>query len=380
MNNITIDGNIYKCIDCFECNQQHKNNNCKIASGNDKFPIPVERNSWSNKNTVIEKLSIIENMLISQHSIVILQEPIKCLLCGDVISNFIFLFENYCWYQGLRHYIKKHNIKPSSKFISYLMSHDPENINKCVKSTVMINGVLKHINNFSYIKLRENQIHLLDAVFEHGSYRPRYKEKHIQRTKFSEHLGALDIRDHKLHHVAIFGTDRVVKNDPEIYMADAPAEIDEYEYIFHTHPSTPTPGGRVLGGILYELPSTNDLNHFIIHFNNYATQGSIVVAPEGLYIIRKYHTNKEQIKVPHKIFKLFAKLKMKLQLDAIDKYGTKFTQDFFYETIAQDMTVINTINDFLIKYDLYIDYYPRQKNYDGDWVIGSIYLPICTTS
>ena len=40
-----------------------------------------------------------------------------------------------------------------------------------------------------------------------------------------------------------------------------------YQYLFHTHPPTPKPGGRAGEGIVYEFPSIGDILHFIDHFN-----------------------------------------------------------------------------------------------------------------
>ena len=56
--------------------------------------------------------------------------------------------------------------------------------------------------------------------------------------------------------------------------------------MFHTHPPTPFPGSRVVDGILYEFPSISDIYHFADHFNAGETQGSLIIAPEGMYIIR----------------------------------------------------------------------------------------------
>ena len=58
-------------------------------------------------------------------------------------------------------------------------------------------------------------------------------------------------------------TNRVDKGDSEIYMPNNVDDMYNYEYMFHTHPPTPKPGGRADVGIMYELPSIGDLLHFI---------------------------------------------------------------------------------------------------------------------
>ena len=55
----------------------------------------------------------------------------------------------------------------------------------------------------------------------------------------------------------------------------------------------------------------------------------------------------------------------------------KFTEEEFHEKIAQDSNGIEAINQLLKEYDLVIDYFPRQKNKLGNWIVGTIYIPVC---
>ena len=73
------------------------------------------------------------------------------------------------------------------------------------------------------------------------------------------------------------------------YLPGDMPEAYEYSFIFHTHPPEKGgPGSRAPYGILYEFPSSSDLLHFIEHYNNGITIGSLVMTPEGLYNIRKH--------------------------------------------------------------------------------------------
>ena len=54
-------------------------------------------------------------------------------------------------------------------------------------------------------------------------------------------------------------------------------------------------------GILYEFPSISDITHFIEHHNNGKLLGSIIMAPEGIYIIRKNNFNRNPIHVDYNI-------------------------------------------------------------------------------
>jgi hypothetical protein len=154
-------------------------------------------------------------------------------------------------------------------------------------------------------------------------------------------------------------------------------EAFDHEYLFHTHPPTPKPGGRVVEGIIYEFPSLGDILHFIDHYNDGKVNGSIVIAPEGLYNIRKMKMNGEQIKVnENQLFRDISKEYNTLQKKAIKKYGSKFTTYTFYSKISQDREYIDAMNNLLNRYDLHIDFYSRDKDNKGKWIINTLYLPI----
>ena len=91
--------------------------------------------------------------------------------------------------------------------------------------------------------------------------------------------------------------DDIDKEDPLIYQPKNCLETLKSDYIFHTHPKTPYIGSRIKNGIIYEFPSISDIIHFVDHHNNGKLLGSLVITPEGLYIIHKYYFNREKIKV-----------------------------------------------------------------------------------
>ena len=218
----------------------------------------------------------------------------------------------------------------------------------------------------------------MDALYEHGGKKIYEDKNETGSFKFSEHSGLLDFNDFGLEKIVVSGkTTRVDKNDDEIYLPKNMADAIDYEYIFHTHPATPKPGGRVSIGILYEFPSISDIFHFLDHFNLGITQGSIVITPEGLYNIRKNKFDMKKIKINEdKLFKEMVELYDDVQTDAVDRYGSNFNTYDFYSKIAQDTSFIERINNSLKKYNLHIDYYPRKKNKKGQWIIDTIYFPI----
>ena len=190
----------------------------------------------------------------------------------------------------------------------------------------------------------------------------------------------LEFNAKKLERVIVSGTTvRTNMDDPEIFFPSLGEKAYEYEYIFHTHPATPMPGGRIKEGILYEFPSANDIYHFADHFNYGKVQGSLVVTPEGLYNIRKNVFNKQKIIIDKNFGSKLRKLYKKVQDIAISNVAKKFDDEYFYSVVAQNTLAIDECNKFLKTYDLHIDYFPRQKTKNGNWIIGTIYLPICLT-
>jgi hypothetical protein len=199
--------------------------------------------------------------------------------------------------------------------------------------------------------------------------------------RYSEHVGLLDFNKNGIEKIIISGeTSRIEKSDSDIYMPkNIPYSMD-YEYIFHTHPPTPKPGGRAEYGILYEFPSVSDIVHFIEHYNNGNTQGSLVICSEGLYNIRKQILDNKKIKIDQNImYKTIDKTMKAVQKDALKIYGYDFTSYVFYSQIAQDTKYIDDINKVLNKFKLHIDYYPRVKN-NNKWIIDTIHLPVFITN
>ena len=214
---------------------------------------------------------------------------------------------------------------------------------------------------------------------KHGGYNKKYYDM-IKRnvTRYSEHAGFFDIRNKIVHNVIVSGnTLRIDRGDEEIFLPKNTPDAYNYEYIFHTHPPTPKPGGRAIDGVLYEFPSIGDMLHFIDHFNDGNTIGSLVMTSEGLYNIRKYEHNKKSINIDEdKFYEEIKKISSQTQEKAISKYGTSFTTYTFYSQIAQDITFIGMINEKLKKYHIAIDFYPRIKDFRGSWIVDTIYIPI----
>ena len=356
MIDVTINGKSYKY-------QQYKGTNSK----------------WPNKADFVEHLKAIQLSLDNKIKYQTISKQTNCSVCSKKnIGKRQYKVGKVMWDDGLLHYITKHNLKPSDIFIDKIFRYQPGKKIISIKRDTVLKGVKIVKKNKIFLKLDKNQLLIMDALYEHGS-KKIYNSKHDEDDyKYSEHTGLLDFNDHGLEKIVVSGrTTRIDKNDKEIYLPKNMVDAYDYEYIFHTHPLTPKLGGRAKDGILYEFPSSSDVLHFLEHYNEGNTQGSIVVTPEGMYIIRKHITDNKRIDVdPDKLYDNLNKVFEKLQRDAIEQYGIKFSESRFYNKVAQDTTYIDKVNKFLHKYGMHIDYFCRIKDSKGDWILDTVYLPV----
>jgi hypothetical protein len=361
------------------------------------FPYPIEGTFWTDKEQFLDKLVKTEKFILFNKNFYNFENQEKCVLCYKKkkkninVSTGYYSLNDIIWKNSLIHYISDHNIKPSNEFIDFIYQYNNNNNNNINKNNkknknnnfdvLEIDGESYMQDNIKYLKVHKNQILIMDALMIHGGYNKKYFNMHQPEFfRFSEHAGILDFDDLGLDKIIISAkTSRVDKSDNEIYFPKNMKEALDYEYIFHTHPPTPKPGSRAKNGILYEFPSISDILHFIDHYNLGETQGSIVIAPEGLYNIRKFsQNNKNNINLDDEdiMIQKLSKVFNKAQYNSIQKYGSKFTLDKFYKEIVQDFTAIDSANNILHEYDIHIDYFPRIKDSLGNWFIDTIYLPV----
>lgn len=371
-------------LSLYESHWRKSKNDKSMDSLGTIFPYPTERINtdgykWKGgKNQFVDKLLDVQKFSNKKN----ISKNTDCMLCNKKnISNTEYKIANVSWNSSLKHYIMEHDVKPSKNFIDMIYrSKEPSNNTKTYDHTFHAESTTYVRDGLSYVKLDKIHINIFDGLMEHGGGNKKYKDKkNPDIVRNSEHAGLIDYNKNGLDKIIISGkTDRVDKVDNEIYMPKNIPEAYDYEYIFHTHPPTPVPGGRAEYGILYEFPSISDIFHFIDHFNDGKTQGSIIMAPEGLYCIRKLIFDLDKIHINEdKMFKKLKSVYKKVQNDAIEKYGTEFNEEQFYSEIAQDKSYMKTVNECLNKFELHIDYYSRTHDKVNDiWFVDSIYLPI----
>ncbi len=338
---------------------------------------PKEYTKWDN-NKFILKLKAVENLLKYNNRYKDSTDYV-CTVCKKKIHNIIYKSVKYKWPSALYHLVNEHNYKPEKDFISYIDKYNI-NIPTSIKRVVKFMSKQYTIDSLKYIKLNQNQLMIFDALMEHGGYTKKYHSYSKKKLHYrhSEHSGLLDFDNTGLERVIVSGkTDRKDPNDTTIFLPQNMEDAIDYEYIFHTHPPTPKPGGRAKEGILYEFPSISDLFHFIDHYNDGVTQGSIIICPEGLYNIRKIDFNDKKINIDeNKLYNKMIDVTFKIQDDALHKYGEDFTEKSYYSNIAQDRKFINKFNNALTEFGLTVDYFPRTLDKNGRWILQEVFLPV----
>jgi len=248
---------------------------------------------------------------------------------------------------------------------------------------INLDGKIIFKNKYKYIKITRNQLLILDALLYDGGFKKKYIDRN-KKIRYSEHEGWFRSKNSYIDKIIINANiTREDYDDDDILFPQIALDSYQYEYIFHTHPPTPTIGGRVNDGILYEFPSINDILYFIDHYNMNITKGSIVITSEGYYIISvKQDTNKliYDDEIINIIFKKLNKSLISIQRKAITKYGTSFSDEIFYSTIAKDKKYLKMYNFIINKYlnnNIKITLKTRDKDIlTNKWLLKSLYIKI----
>lgn len=366
MNYIKINNKIFKFEFYFR-----KSKEIKEYDYYDKIiPYPKESMPWSLKNQFLKYILGIQHHLKLNNKFAKYNKKERCLLCDREIITGIYTFKNIKWNDGFVHYMDYHNIKPSDEFIHFIY-----NLKMGAKYKEKYTDNIYTSNTLRYVKITRNQLNILDALMKYGGTSKKYIYKNSYL--YSEHTGVLDFRKKNLYRIIVAGNTNIVdEEDKEIFLPNFVEDMKNYEYIFHTHPPTPKPGSRAHEcGILYEFHSISDIFFFIDNHNKGNVIGSLVVAPEGLYNLRKLNLNHKKIKIDeNKLFKQFNKLFIVIQELALKKYEN-FTIDIFYTQISHDLEFIGKLNKLLNEFELMIDYFPRKKDTNDRWIMDTIYLP-----
>jgi len=227
-----------------------------------------------------------------------------------------------------------------------------------------------------YIKISKNQLRILESLYVDGSKEKKYFDSK-SKLRYSEHSGLLDFGKSRLQRIIINAKQNISDTvDDTILLPDNMPDAFDFEYMFHTHPSTPNPGSRIVEGILYEFPSISDLFHFIEHHNQGKTQGSIIIAPEGIYIIKCINPKlKIDVEDEDKVMDFLEEKVNDIQEEALDNFGYEMSESIFYKKIARDKSYIEKFNELIKDLNLKIFYKPR-VSINKKWVLDDLYLKV----
>ncbi|XWV26304.1 hypothetical protein QJ857_gp0770 [Tupanvirus soda lake] len=319
------------------------------------------------KNKYLEQLQHLQSIIKPNHD------------CDNCDIKKFYKLGNIVWANTLLHKIKNHQSYPSEYFIKVILA-------LVILNDYIINPPIQldtnQINSFTYIPLHYNKLLIIDALMHQGS-KPRYlvpkiESKNAEKYIYSEHSGAISIKNKAIDNIIVSAeTNRMDITDDNIYLPTNTEILGKHEYIFHTHPNTSKYGGRISEGIIYEFPSANDLFNFIKYHNEGKAQASIVVAPEGTYVIRPIKYQKI-FDFNYELFYHLRKFILKLEKMAIKKIKPIIDDisdpDIFHKEIGSDFTFIKLFNKFIEPANLFIEFYPRIKK-NGEWYLRQINLP-----
>lgn len=334
----------------------------KTDLANNPYPVPANENPWNSK-LLISKLKILQGKLENTDRST-LHDEWTCPLCKVVVSDRSYTYRNMNWDASLKHQIRKHNWHPSRMFLDFLLG---ATIEIKQKGSVVLAG--RHENGKLFVT--QNQWGILDALMHSGGKRQWADNR--KKMRYTETAGVLNRIGNRVG-ISLGESEEEDPIDKSILFPNEMPEVAEHEYYFHTHPPTSRPGGRVKTGILYEFPSSGDILHYI-HQQSYGkTVGSLIIAPEGVYIIGR--DKQKKLNVPRDAGEIYFNWLEKTEDQAITDFKLKGTPTIkqFYEEIATEKKYVKSLDKHLQTWGLRLHFIPRTK-VNGKWIIEGGYLP-----
>lgn len=275
-----------------------------------------------------------------------------------------YVLGNIRWSDSLMSKIQKCKY-PSKYFVKVIMA--TQIVSDYICNVPMILPK-KLIPRFTYVTLTNHALHAIDALWSQGSA-PRYEYQN--RYIYSEHSGVLSVDDKRIDKViTLTNSTRIDPNDDGIYLPNNNDEFNDYYYMFHTHPNT----NRLDEGIIYEFPSASDIYNFVTYYDTGKTQASVIVCPEGMYVIRPLkYIDKYDLSDNH-YFEINSMIN-RLEQKAAKLLKRVKDKNTFHKYVSQNTSAIQAYNNFVAKFNLYVEYYPRVY-VNGEWVLRTVYLPL----
>ncbi|MEM0354119.1 MAG: hypothetical protein QXW79_00920 [Thermoplasmata archaeon] len=292
-------------------------------------------------------------------------------MCEKCVIKRCYQIGNIIWPDNIEHRINEHKLYPSEYFINTILNIRIINGYILNPPIVLDPSIIKY---FRYIPLHHNKLLILDALMKQGS-QPRYE--YNGQYVYSEHYGVLTVKDFTIDNIIVSTDGRIDSGDDKIILPSNNNLMKEHEYIFHTHPNSSIIGGRIEEGVIYEFPSANDIINFVKYHYNGRVQASIIISPEGMYVIRPIIFGFRP-DISNEFFRSLEQFILKLEKLAIKKFNSfrPFMNDpnFFHPRIGQDFRYIELYNKYINSANLFVEYYPRKKK-NGEWCLESANLP-----
>lgn len=213
------------------------------------------------------------------------------------------------------------------------------------------------------INFDANKLLIIDALYKQGSNKMYKNNDHYL---YSEHSGVIKIKNGEIDKIVVLTNNYLNINDNEIFLPKNNSIMKQYPLLFHTHPNTNGFSGRIKNGVLYEFPSPNDINNFIKYHNTGNVIASLVISPEGIYVIRNLNN------VNFIDNNILRKIISENEIRAIKKFKNLYPnichEELFYKNVAINYHAINKINNELKQYNIIIDYHPRIK-LNENWIL-----------
>ena len=318
------------------------------------------------------------NLIIKYSTISKKQNNISCPFC-KYKSNIIYTYKYH------------KNFQINNTDIHIFMEHNMM-LYDIYEKICLLNVKLFDIN---FNLIHTNNIDIIEGLYNIGSNKISLEiDKNLFNNKifrYSEHYGFITFKNNKVDKITSLNKFRTASNDPEIYLPQNDVENLSFQYLYHTHPTTPYIGSRAKDGNIFEFPSIGDIIHFIDHHNLGKLLVSIVITPEGLYAIRKNNFNKNKIKINIDLFidnleeiyrecfeEIYSIYKNNISFRNMKKIPI-INEEFFFKHIATNLEFIKKINSFLLNHDITIDFYGRTKFIDQNnkkhWLLPNVFIP-----
>lgn len=228
----------------------------------------------------------------------------------------------------------------------------------------------------SLLLLDHNSLQILEALYRQGSY-PVYAKPNGDLAMYSEHAGVLTVRDGTIDQV-ITSTHsyRIDTTDDSIYLPCNTDVMYQHPYLFHTHPMQSVVGGRAEAGIIYELPSPGDIFNFVHMAEKGKAQASIIVSPEGLYVIRKIFPDQSLTVQPDDYLRIQRIIGRVEDFTLSRIQGQDLTDpETFQSQVCQHTDAIRRYNRIVRKMGIWTEYYPREYCSErGHTILPQIWL------